>query len=369
MNKTKRTFLLLLAAIMAASAFTACGGEEKNTESTSSAIQEDNSAQTAEITNEETTEQPAESETEAATEAVTEAATEEDLYGYYELLNAEYERTKDTISFCTGMRDGKVFFINDSTYYIYDIGSGEPALRHSSYYDENKYTNWAYYDGVVYASSHKTSSIYRMNLEGEIITERKLDVSLGFSYELHVMENGYIIISHEGGCLRIAPDFSDVIELPEILFEAAHGFTETEGIKSIIGSNGDMLYVLADNNRICQIDTVSLTASPLGGDAEKESANDDRSLQIVGKYLLTLEEVYDLETYEMIANPLQFGGTYFGGTFNYVRMSTTDGAGLMKVQKAISLQDELFPGLRVRTLKIMQSFTEPTPSPTHWNLP
>ena len=49
MNKTKRTFLLLLAAIMAASAFTACGGEEKNTESTASAILEGNSAQTAEM--------------------------------------------------------------------------------------------------------------------------------------------------------------------------------------------------------------------------------------------------------------------------------------------------------------------------------
>ena len=92
MNKTKRIFLLLLAAIMAASAFTACGGEEKNTESTASAILEGNSAQTAEITNEETTEQPAESET----EAVTEAATEEDLYGYYELLNAEYEKYGET---------------------------------------------------------------------------------------------------------------------------------------------------------------------------------------------------------------------------------------------------------------------------------
>ena len=142
---------------MAVTAFTGCGEKEKTAENAVDALMEGDYSE-----------------------------AEEDLYSYYELLNAEYEAVKPARTFQTGMTEDKVFFIADSGYYIYDIGSNEPAKLHSSHDDENEYNNWVYSNDYVYAASTETDSVYRMDLNGNILFEKNLDVSLGWNYELHL---------------------------------------------------------------------------------------------------------------------------------------------------------------------------------------
>ena len=325
MNKTKRTFLLLLAAIMAASAFTACGGEEKNTESTASAILEDNSAQTAEITNEETTEQSSESETEAATEAVTEAATEEDLYSYYELLNEEYEKYGETRWRKHGIAGNTMFYTDtNGNYYIYEIGSNEPATVVTTGSSMKPYTFQNYYNGSLYMKHD--SMFYRMDLDGNIVQEVSLEFAEGYLADAYVTGDNEAILCIDDVNIPynewyiLSPDWSEYTPIPNPQKEAAHGLMEDVYISCIIGEYNRNLYVLGEDAEIFSINMDTFEYKQLDSETIKSYADfgelNYANTQMIGKYLLAGNVVYDVETDEIIAVSKNIGRNYYGGLYN-----------------------------------------------------
>jgi hypothetical protein len=242
----KRLFTAIISLAVMTACFTGCNSDDAaNDTSVANTVSQNETPETAaSVINPDNTE-------------IIESNVEEtNLFEYYSLLDAEYQKSLDTGCFASCIIDNVAYF---DAYKMKKTGVADADMGFASYDyntgkakiiipDESTY-DYMYCSGKVYCASYKQIHCY--DTDGNLIKElpKGLTRDVGL---WHVMTDGTAIIraTDKRVFYSVSEDFSTITELPKIIVKGEHNREEELEVKNVIGSIGDTLYVVANDCRL-----------------------------------------------------------------------------------------------------------------------
>lgn len=269
------------------------------------------------------------------TEAIENNTEETNLFEYYSLLDAEYQKSLDTGCFASCIIDNVAYF---DAYKMEESGVADADMGFASYDyntgkakiiipDESTY-DYMYCSGKVYCASYKQIHCY--DTDGNLIKE--LPADLTYDVELwNVMSDGTAIIraTDKRVFYSVSEDFSTITELPKIIVKGEHNREEEVEIKNVIGSVDDNLYVVGSD---CLVHGINLKTgeqthyTDIAISTHKYKADVQRATYIIGDYLIyptkpAANDTYDSKTIFNLKTGEKIGtakiGRYAGGNTSY----------------------------------------------------
>lgn len=276
------------------------------------------------------------------TEVVENAAEEANLFDYYSLLDAEYQKSLNTGCFESCIIDNVAYF---EAYKMDTHGLADDSMGFACY-DYNTdtakklvpadYYDYLYCSGKIFCASYE--QVHCFDLDGNLIKE----LPKGLTHDVglwHVMTDGTAIIREQYSKYYIVSgDFTQLAELPKLVKIGEHNREEELEVMNVIGSIGDTLYVVANDCRLYGINVKTGEQTDFDNisiSTQKYKADVQRAAYIIGDLLFyptkaAANGTYDPKTIFNLKTGEEIGtakiGRYAGGNTSYGQLFSADHA-------------------------------------------
>lgn len=328
----KRLFTTMLALALMTACFTGCNSDDAaNDTSVANTVSQNETPETAaSVINPDNT------------EIIENINEETNLFDYYSLLDAEYQKSLNSGCFESCIIDNVAYFkaykmdthgLTDDTlgFACYDYNTGKAKkLVSADYYD------YLYCSGKIFCASYE--QVHCFDLDGNLIKE----LPKGLTHDVglwHVMTDGTAIIREQySKYYIISGDFTQLAELPKLVKIGEHNREEELEVKNVIGSIGDTLYVVANDCRLYGINVKTGEQTDFDNisiSTQKYKADVQRAAYIIGDLLFYPTEAaangtYDPKTIFNLKTGEEIGtakiGRYAGGNTSYGQLFNADHA-------------------------------------------